>query len=36
MDQHISHISVIVTGTPGGAYAPVPALPVSIVRSITP
>lgn len=36
MDQHIPHISVIVTGTPGGVYAPAPALPVSCVRSNTP
>jgi|TARA_R110000782_G_scaffold149799_2_gene242547 hypothetical protein len=35
MDQHISHFSVI-TGISGGVYAPVPALPVSLVRSKTP
>jgi len=36
MDQNIPHISAIVTGIPGGAYAPVPALPTSFVRSTTP
>ena len=36
MNQHIPHISVIVTGTPGGVYAPAPALSASFVRSTTP
>jgi len=36
MDQHIRHISVIVTGIPGGVYAPAPALSAFFVRSNTP
>ncbi len=36
MDQHIPHISVIVTGISGGVYAPAPALSAFFARSNTP
>lgn len=36
MSITVPHIPVFVTGIPGGVFAPVPALPVSCVRSNTP